>query len=140
MAPAQHAKPARTSAVRGEASLASVTSEVGYSARNAEEWDQLISALNAFDPIETTAAHVRRALQVQRLLAERSQRGRKLPDLLLPQQPRSSTLPSFTMTATSTSSRRSPVSVASGWCLQAQSSDPAKHRERIGVRDDVRLR
>jgi len=57
---------------------------VGYSARNAEEWDhQLISALNAFDPIETTAAHVRRALQVQRLLAERSQRGRKLPDLLV---------------------------------------------------------
>jgi len=83
MAPAQHAKPARTSAVRGEASLASVTSEVGYSARNAEEWDQLISALNAFDPIETTAAHVRRALQVQRLLAERSQRGRKIPDLLV---------------------------------------------------------
>ncbi len=57
--------------------------EVGYSARNAEEWDQLISALDAFDPIDTTVAHVRRALQVQRLLAERSQRGRKIPDLLV---------------------------------------------------------
>ena len=31
----------------------------------------------------TTAEHVRRALQVQRLLAERSQRGRKIPDLLI---------------------------------------------------------
>lgn len=57
--------------------------EVGYSARNADEWDQLIAALDAFDPVDTTAAHVRRALQVQRLLAQRSQRGRKLPDLLI---------------------------------------------------------
>jgi predicted nucleic acid-binding protein len=57
--------------------------EVGYSARNAEEWDQLVGALAAFDRIETTAAHVRRALQVQRLLAQRSQRGRKIPDLLV---------------------------------------------------------
>ncbi|MGI8730133.1 MAG: PIN domain-containing protein, partial [Solirubrobacteraceae bacterium] len=33
--------------------------------------------------VETTAAHLRRALQVQRLLAQRSQRGRKIPDLLI---------------------------------------------------------
>jgi hypothetical protein len=57
--------------------------EVGYSARNADEWDQLIGALDAFDPVDTTAAHARRALQVQRLLAQRSQRGRKIPDLLI---------------------------------------------------------
>lgn len=57
--------------------------EVGYSARTAEEWDRLIDALDAFDAVDTTAAHVRRALQVQRLLAQRSQRGRKLPDLLV---------------------------------------------------------
>jgi len=57
--------------------------EVGYSARNAEEWDQLLGALDAFGAVNTTAAHVRRALQVQRLLAERSQRGRKIPDLLV---------------------------------------------------------
>ena len=57
--------------------------EVGYSARNAKEWDRLIGALNAFDRIETSAAHLRRALQVQRLLAQRSQRGRKIPDLLI---------------------------------------------------------
>ncbi len=57
--------------------------EVGYSARNATEWDELVGALGAFAPIDTTAAHVRRALQVQRVLAERSQRGRKIPDLLV---------------------------------------------------------
>lgn len=56
--------------------------EIGYSARNAEEWDRYISALGAFEIIETTATHVNRALQVQRLLAERSQR-RKIPDLLI---------------------------------------------------------
>lgn len=57
--------------------------EVGYSARNVDEWDQLVGALDAFDAVETTAAHLRRALQVQRLLAQRSQRGRKIPDLLV---------------------------------------------------------
>ena len=57
--------------------------EIGYSARNAQEWDRLISALGAFDLVETTAQHVTRSLQVQRLLADRSQRGRKIPDLLV---------------------------------------------------------
>lgn len=57
--------------------------EIGYSARNETEWDDLIGALGAFEVIPTTDAHVRRALQVQRLLAMRSQRGRKIPDLLV---------------------------------------------------------
>jgi predicted nucleic acid-binding protein len=57
--------------------------EVGFSARNAEEWDRLLSALGAFEFVETTAEHLLRALRVQRLLAERSQRGRKIPDLLI---------------------------------------------------------
>ena len=57
--------------------------EVGYSARTGAEWDRLIGALGAFVRVETSAGHVRRALQVQRLLAARSQRGRKLPDLLV---------------------------------------------------------
>lgn len=57
--------------------------EIGYSARNGDEWDRLMTALGAFEPLETTAAHIRRALQVQRLLARRSQRGRKIPDLLV---------------------------------------------------------
>lgn len=65
----------------GRASICDL--EVGYSARNADEWDRLVGALGAFELVETTAAHLRRALQVQRLLAERSQRGRKIPDLLV---------------------------------------------------------
>jgi predicted nucleic acid-binding protein len=57
--------------------------EVGYSARNEAEWDKLIGALDAFERVETTAAHINRALQVQQLLAQNSQRGRKIPDLLV---------------------------------------------------------
>jgi len=57
--------------------------EVGYSARNAAEWELLVGALSTFSEVETSAAHVRRALQVQRLLAHDSQRGRKIPDLLV---------------------------------------------------------
>ncbi len=57
--------------------------EIGYSARNASEWDRLAGALELFDLIETTSNHVHRARQVQRLLAAKHQRGRKLPDLLV---------------------------------------------------------
>jgi predicted nucleic acid-binding protein len=57
--------------------------EVGYGARNAQEWDQDLADLSVFALVETTADHVRRARQVQRLLASRSQRGRKIPDLLI---------------------------------------------------------
>ena len=57
--------------------------EVGYSSRNAREWDQDIDDLAVFELIETTANHMRRARQTQRLLASRSQRGRKIPDLLV---------------------------------------------------------
>jgi len=41
------------------------------------QWDRLIAALGAFELVESTESHHRRALQVQRLLAQRSQRGRK---------------------------------------------------------------
>jgi predicted nucleic acid-binding protein len=71
-------------AVRGELARTTICDlEVGYSARNAVEWDRLLGALEAFSLVETTSAHMRRALQVQRLLADRSQRGRKIPDLLV---------------------------------------------------------
>lgn len=56
--------------------------EVGYGSRNAREWDQDMADLSVFDLVETTSEHVHRARQVQRLLASRSQRGRKVPDLL----------------------------------------------------------
>jgi predicted nucleic acid-binding protein len=71
-------------AERGELARASISDlEIGFSARNASEWDRLAEAVKAFSLIETTARHVRRAKQVQRLLASRQQRGRKLPDLLV---------------------------------------------------------
>ncbi len=69
----------------GRASICDL--EIGYSARTAAEWGDLVGALGAFNSVETTAAHIRRALLVQRLLAERSQRGRKIPDLLIAAAP-----------------------------------------------------
>lgn len=57
--------------------------EIGYSARTAGEWDALHEASNVFSLIETDRRHVQRARQVQRILASRSQRGRKIPDLLI---------------------------------------------------------
>jgi predicted nucleic acid-binding protein len=74
-------EPLAAGAELGRASICDL--EVGYSARNGDEWDLLVGALDAFVRVETTAEHLRRALQVQRLLAERSQRGRKIPDLLI---------------------------------------------------------
>jgi predicted nucleic acid-binding protein len=69
---------------RGELARAGVSDlEVCYSARSAAEWDQLAEALAVFELVETTADHVRRAHQVQRLLASKHQRGRKIPDLLI---------------------------------------------------------
>jgi predicted nucleic acid-binding protein len=71
-------------AERGELARAGVSDlEIGYSARSATEWDRLVEALSAFALVETTDEHVRRARQVQRLLAAKHQRGRKVPDLLI---------------------------------------------------------
>ncbi len=71
-------------AARGELARAGIGDlEIGYSPRSAAEWDRLIEALQVFELVETTSDHVRRALQVQRLLAARHQRGRKVPDLLI---------------------------------------------------------
>jgi predicted nucleic acid-binding protein len=71
-------------AARGELARAGISDlEVGYSARSAAEWDRLIEALEVFELVETTSDHLRRARQVQRLLAAKHQRGRKVPDLLI---------------------------------------------------------
>lgn len=68
----------------GRAARAGISDlEIGYSARTATEWDELVGALDVFPLVETTAVHVQRARQVQRLLAADSQRGRKIPDLLV---------------------------------------------------------
>jgi hypothetical protein len=77
-------------AVGGELGRAGICDlAVGFSARNTEECDRLVGAVEAFAQVETTAEHVRRALQVQRLLAQRSQRGRKIPDLWSRRRPSS---------------------------------------------------
>jgi predicted nucleic acid-binding protein len=71
-------------AERAELARAGISDlEIGYSARSAAEWDRLAEALGAFELIETTAEHLRRAKQVQRQLASKHQRGRKIPDLLV---------------------------------------------------------
>ena len=71
-------------AERGQLARAGISDlEIGYSARNADEWDQLAEGLDAFALVETGEDHLRRARQVQRLLADRHQRGRKVPDLLI---------------------------------------------------------
>jgi predicted nucleic acid-binding protein len=57
--------------------------EIGYSARSAAEWDRLAQALEVFELVESIADHLRRARQVQRPLASKHQRGRKVPDLLI---------------------------------------------------------
>ena len=68
----------------GQVGRAGITDlEVGYGSRNALEWDQDMADLSVFELVETTAKHVQRARQLQRLLASRSQRGRKIPDLLI---------------------------------------------------------
>jgi hypothetical protein len=68
----------------GELARAGISDlEVGYSARSGAEWDRFAEALELFKLIETTAEHMRRARQVQRLLAAKHQRGRKVPDLLI---------------------------------------------------------
>jgi predicted nucleic acid-binding protein len=71
-------------ALAGDLARASISDlEIGYSARSVAEWDRLMQALQVFRLIETTVEHVRRAQQVQRLLARKHQRGRKIPDLLV---------------------------------------------------------
>ncbi len=71
-------------ALAGRLGRAGITDlEVGYGSRNSREWDQDMADLAVFQLVETTADHVRRARQVQRMLASRSQRGRKVPDLLI---------------------------------------------------------
>lgn len=71
-------------AAAGALARAGITDlEIGYSARSAKEWDQAADALGAFELIETSADHVRRARQVQRLLASKHQRGRKVPHLVI---------------------------------------------------------
>ena len=57
--------------------------EIGYAARNAAEWDALHRALNQFQFVAVEAVDFDRAAGIQRALDAMSQRGRKVPDLLI---------------------------------------------------------
>jgi hypothetical protein len=67
----------------GLARTAMTDLEIGFSARNGDDWDRLSSALGAFRSIDVESRHFDRALQVQRALADDGLRGRKVPDLLI---------------------------------------------------------
>lgn len=67
----------------GLARTAMTDLEVGFSARNGDEWDRLMAALETFEPLDIEPRHFARARQVQRLLAARGLKGRKVPDLLI---------------------------------------------------------
>lgn len=74
----------RALAVAGEVGRSTVSDlEVGYSARTHDEWQASKDALDVMTQVDITHSHFRRALQVQRLLAQNSKRGRKIPDLLV---------------------------------------------------------
>jgi predicted nucleic acid-binding protein len=71
-------------ALHGQIARAGISDlEVGFSRSNASEWDRLVGALSVFELVETTSEHVRRARQVQRLLAQHHMKGRKIPHLLV---------------------------------------------------------
>lgn len=57
--------------------------ELGHSARTAAEWDRLMGATSVFALLEVEPADLRRAGEVQRLLADAALRGRKVPDLVI---------------------------------------------------------
>ncbi len=70
---------------RGVVLVRSVVSdlEIGFSARNAVEWDAMLHELEVFVEVPLSAACVQRAKEVQRRLADRGLKGRKVPDLLI---------------------------------------------------------
>lgn len=63
---------------------APVAFELGFSARSAEDHDAIMSRIDAFELVPTTEGDHRRALALQRLLAERDQhRALSLVDALV---------------------------------------------------------
>ena len=74
----------RALALNSEIARCSITDlEYLYSARNESEWEGASHLLSRFFNIEVQPEHFTRALQVQRILAQKSQRGRKIPDLII---------------------------------------------------------
>jgi predicted nucleic acid-binding protein len=57
--------------------------EVGFSARNEIEFNELLRSLEAFRLVHVEAHHFNRSRRVQRSLAAAGLKGRKVPDLLI---------------------------------------------------------
>ena len=57
--------------------------EIGFSASNAAEWDARQALMASLAPVNVTPEVLRRAKMVQRLLADRGLKGRKIPDLII---------------------------------------------------------
>jgi predicted nucleic acid-binding protein len=67
-----------------ELARSSVTDlELGFSARNGTEWDTGAEMLDAFTELPLSEDILGRAREIQRMLADRGLRGRKVPDLLI---------------------------------------------------------
>lgn len=77
------AKRLRALDAAGLARAAITDLEIGFSASNERQWDKLIAALGAFDPVEVLPDDFARALALQRRLAKAGLKGRKVPDLLV---------------------------------------------------------
>jgi predicted nucleic acid-binding protein len=57
--------------------------ELGFSARNAAEWDRIQHAAAVLATEDVAVEDFRRAMQVQRMLAAAGLKGRKVPDLVI---------------------------------------------------------
>jgi predicted nucleic acid-binding protein len=57
--------------------------ELGASARNGAEWDRIQADVDVLPELDIEHRDLRRALRVQRALADAGSRGRKLPDLIV---------------------------------------------------------
>lgn len=71
-------------AASGDVARCAMTNlELGFSARNAAEWDRIEHAASTFSHEDVEPNDFRRAGQVQRMLANAGLKGRKVPDLLI---------------------------------------------------------
>lgn len=57
--------------------------ERGFSARGGTEWEGIVGPLAVFPPVEIQDGDLLNALDVQRRLAVKGHRGRRLPDLII---------------------------------------------------------
>jgi predicted nucleic acid-binding protein len=97
--------------------------EIGFSASSGSDWDQLMTALEAFALVEIEPSHFDRARKVQRLLAVRGLRGRRVPNLLLAAVAEGTARTVIHYDTASTTSPPSPARRRSGSLPERRSTD-----------------